>query len=90
MSWMSTFTDWAPSTFNSISVLSPALLYSFVKEIARIEPITLPAGRREAWVRSACADERIAAEVLALLETYEQDPAFLEFGHVEPRFGLLI
>lgn len=38
----------------------------------------LPADQREAWVRSHSADARVSAEILALLQTYEEDPAFLE------------
>lgn len=38
----------------------------------------LAVDEREPWVRSACSDDRISAEVLALLKAYEEDPAFLE------------
>jgi hypothetical protein len=34
----------------------------------------LPAGEREAWVRSATADERVMAEVLSMLHVHEDDP----------------
>jgi eukaryotic-like serine/threonine-protein kinase len=38
----------------------------------------LPAQEREAWLRSECADEALAAEVLSLLRIYDEDPGFLE------------
>ncbi len=42
------------------------------------EAASLPAQERESWLRGACEDETARREVLALLRTYDEDPAFLE------------
>ncbi len=36
------------------------------------------ANERVPWLRAACGDEAVRREVLALLRTYDEDPAFLE------------
>lgn len=38
----------------------------------------LPVDRRAAWLAEACEDERVRAEVDALLQAYDEDPGFLE------------
>lgn len=39
-----------------------------------------PAAARETWLRESCDDAVIRAEVLAMLASYDRDPAYLERG----------
>jgi non-specific serine/threonine protein kinase/serine/threonine-protein kinase len=38
----------------------------------------VPAAERAAWLRAACDDESVRAEVEALLQAYDEEPGFLE------------